>query len=344
MSAQSGEATLGAAINACGWVAREHANAYVSNPHTRIVGVTSRSRSSAERLAAELGLSCRVYDDYDELLADDEVDIVSVTTPNFLHASDAIAAAQAGKHICLEKPAGINEEELDELGAAVDEAGVTSVMSYVLRWNQQVINVRNLVERGALGELFCCETDYWHGIGEVIRPDRWIAKRKLAGSAMLTGGCHAVDMARSFMGEVATVSAHSHTNPSLGLEYDTATICSVQFASGAIGKISAILEIVSPYRFNVKLMGSEGTALGAEVFSRVLAPEQQEYFEIPCITPDSGDVEHHPFQQEIDHLVECIRAGRDCVPDIADGIRTSRVCLAADRSAASGGRPEQPRF
>ncbi len=336
--------TLGAAINACGWVATEHARAYLHNPHTRLVGVTSRTRASAERLVAELGLDCRIYADYDELLADDEVDIVSVTTPNFLHARDAIAAAQAGKHICLEKPAGITEDELDELGAAVNAAGVTSVMSYVLRWNQQVVNIKGLVERGALGELFYCEADYWHGVGEVIRADRWIAKKAEAGSAMLTGGCHAVDMARNFMGEVATVSAHSHNNPALGFEYDTATVCSVQYESGAIGKISAILELVGPYQFNVTVMGSEGTAQGNRVFSRVLAPEQTDYFEIPCITPNSGDVAHHPFQQEIDHLVECIRAGSDCVPNIADGIRTSRVCLAADRSAANGGRPEAPNY
>lgn len=335
--------TLGAAINACGWVAYEHAKAYMKNPHTRVVGVTSRTRSSAEKLVAELGLDCRIYADYDELLGDDEVDIVSVTTPNYLHASDGIAAAQAGKHIALEKPAGINEEELDNLGTAVEKAGVKSVMSFVLRWNQQVLNVKNLVGRGALGELFYCETDYWHGVGKVIRADRWIAKKDLAGSAMLTGGCHAVDMARNFMGEVARVTAHSHNNPSLGFEYDTATVCTLEYESGAIGKTSSILEIVSPYRFNVKVMGSEGTALGNQVYSRVLTPEQQEYFVIPCVTPDSGDVAHHPFQQEIDHLVECIFEGTDCLPDIADGIRTSRVCLAADRSAAGGGKPEEPR-
>ena len=335
--------TLGAAINACGWVAYEHAKAYVKNPHTRIVGVTSRTRASAEKLVAELGLDCRIYADYDELLGDDEVDIVSVTTPNFLHAADGIAAAQAGKHIALEKPAGIKEEELDELGAAVANAGVKSVMSFVLRWNQQVLNVKNLVARGALGELFYCETDYWHGVGDVIRADRWIAKKDEAGSAMLTGGCHAVDMARNFMGEVARVTAHSHNNPSLGFEYDTATVATFEYASGAVGKTSAILELVGPYRFNVNVMGSEGTALGNQLYSRMLTPEQEDFFEIPCITPNSGDVVHHPFQQEIDHLVECIQSGADCVPDIADGIRTSRVCLAADRSAANGGRPEEPR-
>jgi predicted dehydrogenase len=315
----------------------------MTNPHTRVVGVTSRTRSSAEKLVAQMGLDCRIYADYDELLGDDDVDIVSVTTPNFLHAPDAIAAAQAGKHIALEKPAGINEAELDDLGAAVAKAGVKSVMSFVLRWNEQVLNVRNMVERGLLGDLFYCETDYWHGVGDVISPDRWIAKKDLAGSAMLTGGCHAIDMARNFMGEVARVTAHSHNNPSLGFEYDTATVCTLEYESGAIGKTSSILEIVSPYRFNVKVMGSEGTALGNQVYSRLIAPEQQEYFEIPCVSPDSGDVAHHPFQEEIDHLVECILDGTGCIPDIADGIRTSRVCLAADRSAANGGKPEEPR-
>ncbi len=335
---------LGAAINACGWVAREHAKAYLNNPHTRLVGVTSRTRASAEALVGELGLDCKIYADYEALLADDEVDVVSVTTPNHLHARDAIAAARAGKHIVLEKPAGINEEELDALEAAVAEAGVRSVMSYVLRWNQLVLNLKSLVQQGAFGELFFCQTDYWHGVGEVIRADRWLARRQFAGSAMLTGGCHAVDMARNFCGEIESVSAYSHNNPALGFDYDTTTVASVRFASGAVGRISACLEIVAPYHFNIIIMGTEGTAKGNQIWSRQLTPKQNGWVEIPCVCPDSGDVAHHPFQQEIDHLVECVLDGRECVPNIADGVRTSRVCLAIDRSAQNGGRAERPNY
>ncbi len=335
---------LGAAINACGWVATEHARAYLANPHTRLVGVTSRTRASAEKLVSDLDLDCRIYADYDELLSDADVDIVSVTTPNFMHAADAIAAVQAGKHIALEKPAGINEDELDALGAAVEAAGVTSVMSFVLRWNALVLNIKNLIARGDLGELFFCQTDYWHGIGDVIRADRWISRKALAGSAMLTGGCHAVDMARNFCGEIARVTAFSHDNPSLGFEYDTTTVATVEFASGAVGRVSACLEIVAPYHFNMVVMGTEGTASGNNLWSRVLTPHQDDWMRVPCVGPDSGDVAHHPFQEEIDHLVECVLAGRDCVPNIADGIRTSRVCLAADRSAAGGGAPEEPNY
>ncbi len=332
---------FGAAINACGWVAYEHAKAYIANPHTELVGVTSRTRESAEKLVAEFGLDCKIYSDYDALLADADVDIVSVTTPNFMHASDAIAAAEAGKHIALEKPAGINEDELDALGAAVATAGVRSVMSFVLRWNQLVLNLKGLIARGALGDPFFVQTDYWHGIGDVIRADRWIARKELAGSAMLTGGCHAVDMARNFCGDVTRVSGFSHNNPSLGFDYDTTTVASVEFDSGAVGRISSCLEIVAPYHFNMLVMGTEGTAKGNQLWSRVLTPEQDDWVDIPCVSPDSGDVAHHPFQEEIDHLVDCLMEDRDCMPDIADGIKTSRVCLAIDRSAQAGGASEE---
>jgi len=334
---------IGAAINACGWVAREHARAYLNNPHTRLVGVTSRTRASAEKLGEELGLQCKIYPDYEALLDDDEVDAVSVTTPNFLHAQNAIDAAQAGKHVVLEKPVGINEEELDELGEAVEAAGVTSVVSFVLRWNELVINLKRLLERGAFGELFFCETDYWHGLGDVIRADRWLAKKDLAGSAFLTGGCHPVDMARFLCGEITSVSAYSHHGIE-GFEYDTTVSASVKYENGAVGRISSCLELVAPYHFNIKLMGTEGTALGNRIWSRKLTPEQSDFFELICELPDSGDVAHHPFQEEIDHFAECILEGRDCDPNIADGIRTSRVCLAVDRSAAAGGEARAPRY
>lgn len=334
--AQTMQETLGIAINASGWVSVEYAKAIAGNANARLVGVTSRNVENARHFVSELGIDCTVYPDYAALLDDPRVDAVAVTTPNYLHAQDAIAACKAGKHVILEKPPAITHEECDALEQAVKEAGISSVVGFVLRWNPLVVNIRALQEQGALGEVHFAQTDYWHGAGRVISPDRWIAKREYTGSAMLAGGSHAVDMIRYLVGsEVVEVAAFARQGLE-SFEFDTTESGILRFENGAVGRVSACLEIVGPYQFNIELLGSGGTVRDNRVWSKALAPAQAGFLEIPCILPNSGDVAHHPFQQEVDHFVDCVLSGRDCEPNIADGLRTVRVCLALDESAARG--------
>ena len=212
---------IGIAINACGWVATEHAKAILRNPHTYLVGVTSRRRESAERLVSQLGVDCRIYPDYEALLGDDDVDAVAVTTPNYLHTPNAIDACRAGKHVILEKPVAISHEQCDDLRRAISEAGITGVVSFVLRWNPLVLNIRRLIDSGAIGEVFFAQTDYWHGAGSVISPDRWISQKQYTGSAMLAGGSHAVDMMRFLMGREPVQAAAFSRGGLEGFDFDT---------------------------------------------------------------------------------------------------------------------------
>ena len=92
--------------------------------------------ASAERRIARSGLSgVRAHDDFAKALAEPDVDIVSICTPQHLHREHVIAAARAGKHVVIEKPAGNSLDELRRMQAAVRAAGVRTVVSFVLRWN-----------------------------------------------------------------------------------------------------------------------------------------------------------------------------------------------------------------
>jgi len=329
-------AKIGVAINSCGMVAYEHARAYLRDPRCEIVGVTSRTRASAEKLVTELGLDCTIYPDYEALLDDSRVQALSITTPNFQHAAEAAAAARAGKHILLEKPPGIHHAELDELEQALRGSGLTTVCSFVLRWNPLVLNLTRLQQEGAYGEVFFVQTDYWHGVGEIIRPDRWLAKREFTGSAFLAGGSHAVDLARHFAGDIVSVSAYSQRRLE-GFDYDTTISATVKLASGGVGRISVSFDAPGPYQFNIVVIGSEGMSRDDHFWSKRAFPQQDDWVTIPCITPNSGSVSHHPFTAEIAHFLDCIQEGRDGDPSVRHAIETARVCLAVDESAAQGG-------
>lgn len=328
---------LGVAIHGAGQVADAHVESWSKNPHAEIVSVSSRKRESAQRLVDKCGLDCAVGDSYEEVLADDRVDIVNLSGPNHVHAEQGVAAAEAGKHILVEKPIAITMDENRALRDAVAGAGVKSVVSFVLRWNPLLETLKSLVESDAIGDLLCVEVDYWHGIGPWYSGWEWAHTVKTGGSTYLLGGCHALDAMRFMSGrEVVEVAAMSNNKKGL-YEYDANVAALMKMADGTIAKSSTLFDAAIPYAFNIDLIGTEGSLRDNRVWSKKLLPGQDDWVEIPTILPDSADVHHHPFDAQIDHFVDCIREDRESHCNIADAYRTHELCMAIDRSLAEGG-------
>jgi predicted dehydrogenase len=330
---------LGVAIHGCGQVAYAHAASWKKNPHVEIVSVSSRRRESAQRLADTLGLDGAVRDDFDEVLRDPRVQIVNLSGPNQVHAPQGIAAAQAGKHVLVEKPMVLSMDENRALREAIARAGVRSVVSFVLRWNPLFVNLKSLLAAGAIGRLFYAEVDYWHGIGPSHHAFPWYRTREFGGSANLLAGCHAVDALR-YLTEDEAVEVTAYGNNEKGLyEYDANVVAIIRFKSGAVGKTSVLLDAQIPYAFNIDLAGTDGTLRDNRVWSKKLFPGQTSWSAVPTILPDSADVHHHPFDAQINHFVDCILEGRESHCNVADSYRTHELCLAIDRSLAEGGKP-----
>ncbi|MHC4400001.1 MAG: Gfo/Idh/MocA family protein, partial [Planctomycetota bacterium] len=317
---------LGVAIHGVGQVAYAHAASWLKNPHTEIVSITSRRAESARRLADKLGLDCHVGDDFEPVLAMDRVHIVNLSGPNHVHTEQGVAAAEAGKHILMEKPMCISMDENRRLRDAVAAAGVKSVVSFVLRWNPLIENLKSLLAAGAVGDLFYVEVDYWHGLADWWSGFEWARKLEMGGSTMLTGGCHAVDAIRWLTGdEIAEVAAFGN-NPKGNFEYEANVAAVLKFRGGAIGKTSALFDADMPYSLNIDLAGTEGTIRDNRVWSKRLFPGQTDWTTMQTILPDSGDVDHHPFDAEMNHLVDCILQDRESHVSIADAYKTHEVC------------------
>jgi len=329
------KAKLGAAVWGAGWVSGEHIKAYKNNPHCEVVAIGSRKAESARAKADEAGIECAIYTDYDELLADKRVDIVSICTPNDRHAIETIKAAEAGKHILIEKPVALNLEDLARMRDVVRRAGVKTVVSFVLRWNPLFECIKGLQKTIALGQIFYAEVDYWHPLGRWYKGFDWVTTKKAGGSMLLAAGCHAVDAIRYFMeSEIVEVSAYT-TNAG-ECEYPGTIVAALKFENGRIGKVSATWDVRSPYTFSIELLGENGTLRDNRLYSKALLPGQTKFLEIPTILPDSGDVTHHPFQPEIDHLVDCILTNTESHVNLEDAVKTHEVCIAADMSAEEG--------
>jgi len=333
-------AKYGVGILGAGWVAGEYVKAFRDNPLTEVVGIYNRTPGKAARLLEAHGVQAREFATDDELFDDERIQIVVSCTSPDARVEHVVRAAETGRHVVIEKPVALTIEGVEEIREAIVKAGVKSVTSFVLRWNPQFETTKQLIADGVLGDVIYAEGDYWHPMSKLYPCYSWMVGKEVGGSAVVAAGCHAVDALRWFAGEIEEVTAFSR-GPKINLdyEYDPVSVACVRFENGAIGKLATLLDGETPYIFNVRLFGSEGTIQNNEVFSRKHYPGATGYWKYPTVEPDSGDVAHHPFVPEIAHFMECIEKDVESHASIHDSWKSMAVCFAIDESAAQGGTP-----
>lgn len=330
----------GVGILGAGWVSGEYVKAFRDHPLTEVVGMYNRTPGKATRLMQSLGVAGKEYATEDEFFKDDRIQIViSCTTPN-VRMRQITRAAQTGRHVIIEKPVGLNLGETAAIREAIAKAGVKSVTGFCLRWNPQVVTMKQMIDDGVLGDLIYAEGDYWHPIKKYYPCYDWFVGKELGVSSMIAAGCHAVDMVRFLGGEITEVAAfNANAKINMDWEFPPVTVASVKFANGAVGKLSSVMDADTPYIFNTRLFGTNGSLQNNRVYSSKKFPGSLDYFEFPTIPPDSGDVTHHPFVAEVAHFMECIENNVESHSSIYDSYKSMAVCFAIDESAAKGGQP-----
>jgi predicted dehydrogenase len=357
-----GDGKLGVGISGIGWCAAQHIVAFQKNPRAAVTWLHGRDERRSRDTLAKAGLSlpnARLTTRFEDLLEAPDVDIISITTPNHLHADQAVRAAQAGKHIVLEKPTGLDEAELVRIRDAVRKAGVRTIVSFELRYNPFLRFAHWMRASGRLGNIRFARTQYLSRVTDWYPGWSWVRTKASGRSHLLAAGCHAVDALRWCSGrEVVEVSAF-HTHFTEGYEWPTSIVVNARLDDGALGHVTSSTDFMLPYNFLVELMGDRATLRqdliqtldgsldldelrSANPFSDVTLDRDVDglgrpAIRIVCVMPGSADVSHHPFQAEIDELVDCVIEGRDTSIDVFDAQKTMEICLAADRSAERGG-------
>ena len=360
---------LGVGLVGPGWVAAQHLQAFQANPHTRIVALCGRNEARARKRLSDAGVSvpeARFTTRYQDLLSAPDVDIISIATPNHLHAAQAVAAAKAGKHILLEKPTGLDLTELKAIRNAVTRAGVRTIVSFELHYNPYLRFAKWLRESGRLGRLVFARFQYLSRVTDWYPGWAWVRTNKSGRSHQLAAGCHAVDALRWCTGlEVLDVSAF-HTRVTPGYQWPTSIVANLTLDAGGrktpvLAQLTSSTDLQLPYTFGVEMMGDRAslrddlilwneTPVDLEALRRACpfpdvtfheakTPTGAAAIRVETAMPGSANVSAHPFQGEIDELVSCILEDRETHLNVFDAERTMRVCLAADQSAARGGRP-----
>ncbi|MCW8130427.1 MAG: Gfo/Idh/MocA family oxidoreductase [Planctomycetota bacterium] len=324
-----------------GWVAGAHITSFHEIPGVKVAAVCSRRPLSAAELTRKHGTPIRVYSDFKEMCARKDLDIISVCTQHPFHPEQVEIAARAGKHLVIEKPVAIDAKGVDRVERAVSKAKVKACVCFEVKVIGAFKAYRDLIDRGLLGAIHYGEADYYHGIGPWYGQYGWNVKKAMGGSSLLTAGCHALDGLLWLMDarpvEVTSYAARSKAAAFKPYEYPTTSTTIMKFSNGAVGKTASVIDCIQPYLFNVHLVGSRGSVWNDKFHTDLVKGlDKKGWSTLHAQLADSGDVAHHPYRELFEDFVDAIRKDRDPRFGFDDAIFSHRVCLAADKSAATG--------
>lgn len=327
-----------------GWAATAHMDAIEATKQGQVTAIYSSRPLDAKKISEKYGHPVKTYQQLDEMLADPDLHVVDITSYPSQHRNQAVAAANAKKHIILEKPMANSLQEVREIVAAAKSNGVMGCVCFECRFSGQFTSTKAVIDQGLLGDLHYGEVDYYHGIGPWYGQFRWNVGKKDGGSALLTAGCHALDALLMVMGSevesVTSLSTKSKSDIFAPYEYDTSSCTLVKFKNGAVGKCAAIVDCLQPYYFHTHLVGSQGSLLDDRFHSNKLHTDKKHWSKLSMHMLDSGDVADHPYQSQFQAFFDALDEGREMpLTSFSQSLRTFEAVFAADRSAELGGVP-----
>jgi predicted dehydrogenase len=308
-----------------GYIGLEHMKAIVDNTRSELRTVGGKNRKKLQKMRYEQFACEQITTNYEAILEDNKVDIVYLCTPNRLHADEAVAALEAGKHVFCEKPMATTLEGCRQMVEAVDKSGRHLMVGHGARFRPINRTVKELYETGKLGEACFCESDYIHSLQPFLEGPghQWWRHLDEGQFAVIGGGCHPLDLMRWIVGEFEEVYAYGMTKVLHDVDWDDTVIATLKFKSGAVGKCLVSVGAPRPYAMNFSLYGTEGTVENNKFFLKAFG-EVEKFTEMPF--PILGET--HSCAEELEHFLNCLDADKPPMIDVRDGARTVAACLA----------------
>ena len=319
------------AVIGCGKIAQEeHLPAFSSMPETAVVALCDVNARRLKVMGDLYGVKAR-YGDYRDMLRREDIDAVSICTPNYLHARMSVDCCRAGKHVLVEKPVATSLPEVKRMKVAALDAGVVLMVEQSHRFMPANERARDILASGLLGKVIgfrgrlgTADPSHWSPSG------KWFFNKDEAfGGALADIGIHIIDIIRWVSGkEIARVQAFTASVHKRGNVEDTAAL-TVETRDGIVGVIEAAWT-QSPNYLNYQIYCEKGVleTVNYKTLRAVLRdPSGEVLFDIPRESALGG-----PFR----YFVDCILKGEEPFVGIDEGGKSLAVVLAGYRSAATG--------
>lgn len=327
----------------CGRIAKRHLDLLGGGQidGARLVAMCD---NQSDRLEAARGRhDVAAYADYDAMLADPEVEAVVVLTPSGMHAEHAIAAANAGKHVVVEKPMALRLEDADAMIAACDRARVKLFVVKQNRLNVPVVKAREALDAGRFGKLVLGTVRVrWRRDQSYYAQDSWRGTWAQDGGVLANQASHHVDLLEYFMGDV--VSVHARASRTLvDIEAEDTAVATLQFANGALGIVEAT-NAARPRDLegSLSVLGEGGTVvIGGFAVNKMVTwdfvesrPGDDEVLERFSVNPPN--VYGYGHQAYYEHVVDCLQNDTAALVDGLEGRRSLELITALYESIETG--------
>ena len=324
----------------CGNIgARAHLPAYARIPEAELVAVCDIVKERADQAARASGAV--PYTDYRRLLERNDIGMVDICLPSYLHAEVATAAAEAGKHVLCEKPIAHRLEAAKAMIGAVRKAGIKLMIGHVRRFDHRYTSIKAQVDAGKVGKPVFIRRAERQFLP--FPPDAWQWDPKRGGGVILDIGIHAADMFRWFFGEDAVeIYAVARSVREAAQEagsFDHALV-TCKFPEGKVG--FAEISWAYPQGFGgalyaqLDVVGTEGKISYSDkdtnpllIYTPDKGHELPRYFRFMSTT-------EYAFEEEIRHFVRCVLEDKEPAVSLEDAYAALEMALAAQRSAETG--------
>lgn len=295
-------------------------------PDAEVVAVADTAKPALDR-AKEAGVK-NVYSSYQELLKNPDVDAVVVALPTHLHLECARDAAEAGKHIFLEKPIAVTVNEAKEVIAVSQRQNVKLMMGYPMRFNRHFLQLKEYMASGILGDIENAHATYISAGPFVHRadghspapvPEWWFDTQRTGGGVFVDLGCHIINLMRMLFGEVTDIK--SQFGHRYHMDFDDSALCLARFSSGTLAAIN-VGWYSQEYLMRLDLLGSVRHAS----VSHMPPPTMSQLYQM--LRKGISEF-NQPHYDELQYFVDCLQRDVAPSPSGLDGLRDLEAITAA---------------
>jgi len=334
-----------------GFEADIHAESFRLMPdEAEVVAVASPTPGNAKKLADKYNIP-RVFTDYKRMLAEPDVEMITITAPNNLHAQMTIDAANAGKHVVCEKPLCVTLEQADIMVETCKQKGVLLLYAEELYFTPKYVKAKQMADEGAFGKVYLVKQSEKH-----FGPHSpWFWDVELSGGGVFMDmGCHGIAFCYWFLGrpKIKTVYCHMatfvHGDKTRG---EDNTICMLEFDNGALGVVEDSWARRGGMEDRIEVYG-EGGVTYADLHMGNALPTFSEYgygYAVEKAPSTKGwsypvfeELWNYGFPQEMHHFARCVRGKETPLATGEDGRVVQEALYAGYASAGAGRKIELP--
>jgi predicted dehydrogenase len=329
-----------------------HARAIADVPGAKVVACASRAYPSAEKFALRHG--GRALESVAALVRDPQVAIVSICTPSGAHMEPAVMAANAGKHVLIEKPLEISRKRCDKIIEACERNQVKLGTVFPSRFHDCWRELKRAVDSKRFGQLTLAGAYVkWFRTQQYYDSGQWRGTWSLdGGGALMNQAIHTIDLLQWIMGPVESVNAMTATLAHERIEVEDTAVATLRFANGALGTIEATTASYPGMLKKIEIHGSEGSAIVEEEdikhwkFAKSLAADKKilEQWGVKTSTgggaSDPAAIGHSGHTKLFKDFISAIKKDRSPLIDGHEG-RKSVAIIEAIYAAAKSGKTQK---